>query len=139
MTRTHWEKDEWSSIVTQIDGLGRVTRRQTSVPGRPGTFIYPDTHYDGAGRTTRQSRSYLAGTTAEYTEITYDSQSRPIIIKSPSAVTGGNHVTKKFKYGFHDGVATVVESRTDNIQYLITSNGESAAADKIRPRSTIQL
>ncbi|KAF8661352.1 hypothetical protein AX16_001447 [Volvariella volvacea WC 439] len=111
-SRTSWDKEEYASLTTRIDGLGRVWRKETPVPGDESLLVYIDTIYDGAGRIVRHSRNYLAGTTPQYTVTTYDSQSRPLSEAAPSANAGGRSVLTQFEYAYVDGISKVTQTRS---------------------------
>lgn len=71
----------------EIDGLGRVTRELTTMPG--GTESDRNTFYDGLGRRTWVSE---LGAPAAGTTFTYDAQSRPL-----TATSADGSITK-FSY-----------------------------------------
>ena len=138
-TRCDWAADSWMREVTYVDGAGHIWRVEKPKPSSTTAvdLVCKDRQYDGAGRILRKSMPYIAGTTPQYIELTYDTHSRPLVVISPAAVDGMDRVAVTYDYAFENGKLLVRESglqsnrsRTRIIQYF--PNPDPSAHDLVR-------
>ncbi|CCM06065.1 uncharacterized protein FIBRA_08312 [Fibroporia radiculosa] len=141
-TLCDFSSDSWTKETAYLDGLQRQWKTAVPSPSDPSITICNEIRYDGAGRKTRQYRSYRSdNTNPEYTETTFDSMSRKIKVVSPAAIGGADSVTSTYQYSYVNGQIISAETRSGGgegsttvlnaVEYF--PNPDSSAKEFVKP------
>ncbi|CCM02460.1 uncharacterized protein FIBRA_04559 [Fibroporia radiculosa] len=141
-TLCDFSSNSWSKETAYLDGLQRQWKTAVLSPSDPSITVYNEIRYDGAGRKTRQYRSYKSGdTNPEYIEYTFDSMSRKIKVVSPAAIEGASAVTATYQYSYVNGQTLSTETKSGGgedsttvvsaVEYF--PNPDSSAKDFVKP------